>query len=85
MGERKREKERGRKKEGERKREKERWRQRKRCPELLFLFLKGMTGASVPFSYLVSNICCSAMKITKRFIKFMQKSFMRSTHRLTLV
>jgi hypothetical protein len=26
------------------------------CPELLFLFLKGMTGALAPFSYLVFNI-----------------------------
>ncbi len=23
------------------------------CPELLFLFLKGMTGALAPFSYLI--------------------------------
>ncbi len=37
-----------------RKREKERERERCRiCPELLFLFLKGMTGALAPFSYLV--------------------------------
>ncbi len=38
----------------ERKREKE----GERCriwPELLFLFLKGMTGALAPFSYLVSH------------------------------
>ena len=26
------------------------------CPELLFLFLKGMTGALAPFSYLVANV-----------------------------
>ncbi len=26
------------------------------CPELLFLFLKGMTGALAPFNYLVFNI-----------------------------
>ncbi len=26
---------------------------RERCPELLFLFFKGMTGALAPFSYLV--------------------------------
>ncbi len=38
--------------ERERKREKER--ERERCPELL-LFLKGMTGALAPFSYLVSD------------------------------
>ncbi len=30
--------------------ERERWR---KSPELLFLFLKGMTGAWAPFSYLV--------------------------------
>jgi hypothetical protein len=43
------------KREGERKREKERERERERerCPELLSLFLKGMTGAWAPFSYLV--------------------------------
>ncbi len=45
-------------------RERERWkegeiergRERERCricPELLFLFLEGMTGAMAPFSYLV--------------------------------
>ncbi len=44
--------------ERERKRERERERERERCricPELLFLFLflKGMTGALAPFSYLV--------------------------------
>ncbi len=41
----------------EREREKERGRERERyriCPELLFL--KGMTGALAPFSYLVKNI-----------------------------
>ncbi len=27
------------------------------CPELLFLFLKGMTGALAPFSYQVLNVC----------------------------
>ncbi len=26
------------------------------CPELLFLFLKGMTGALAPFSYLLKKI-----------------------------
>ncbi len=39
-----------------RKKERERERKRERgriCPELLFLFLKGMTGALAPFSYLV--------------------------------
>ncbi len=25
------------------------------CPELLFLFIKGMTGALAPFIYLVAN------------------------------
>jgi hypothetical protein len=34
----------------------ERGRERCRiCPELLFLFLKGITGALAPFSYLVSK------------------------------
>ena len=41
-------------KETERKREGERDK-RERCPELLFLLLKGMTGALAPFSYLVYN------------------------------
>jgi len=51
--------EREREREGERDREWERGRERKSriCPELLFLFLKGMTGALAPFSYLVKNIC----------------------------
>jgi hypothetical protein len=36
----------------DRDRERERERERCRiCPELLFLFLKGMTGALAPFSY----------------------------------
>ncbi len=42
--------------EKERRRERKRERERERCricPELLFLFLKGMTGALVPLSYLV--------------------------------
>jgi hypothetical protein len=26
------------------------------CPELLFLFLKGMSGALAPFSYLAYNM-----------------------------
>jgi hypothetical protein len=43
-----------REKERERERQRERKRQKCRiCPELLFLFLKGMTGAQAPFSYLV--------------------------------
>jgi len=49
-----REKERDR--EWDRKRERERERERERCricPELLFLFLKGMTGDQAHFSYLV--------------------------------
>ncbi len=40
----------------EKEREKERKRERERCricPEFLLLFLKGMTGALAPFSYLV--------------------------------
>jgi hypothetical protein len=42
--------------ERERERESERRREgeRERCPELLFLSLKGMTGALAPFSYLVT-------------------------------
>jgi hypothetical protein len=43
--------------EGERERGRERKRERERCricPELLFLFLKGMMGALAPFSYLVN-------------------------------
>ncbi len=52
-----------RKSEGGREREKEEGRERESeeegegcriCPELLFLFLKGMRGALAPFSYLVS-------------------------------
>ena len=47
-----------REKEGGRQRERERERERCRiCLELLVLFLKGMTGALAPFSYLVSDIC----------------------------
>ncbi len=42
--------------ERERDAEKERGRER----ELLFLFLKGMTGALAPFSYLVVYILCIA-------------------------
>ncbi len=39
---------------GQREREREGGRERCRiCPELLFLFLKGMAGALAPFSYLV--------------------------------
>ncbi len=34
-------------------RRKMRERERENCPELLFLFLKGMTGALAPFGYLV--------------------------------
>ena len=30
--------------------------ERERCPELLFLFLKGMMGVLAPFSYLVTYI-----------------------------
>jgi len=45
-----------RKRERQRERGREREKDIKRCricPELLFLFLKGMTGALAPFSYLV--------------------------------
>ncbi len=50
--------------EREKKRERETDREKKRercriCPELLFLFLKGMTGALAPFSYLVYIECSS--------------------------
>ncbi len=38
------------------------------CAELLFLFLKGMTGALAPFSYLVCNILIS---IPTNFLKGM--------------
>ncbi len=58
-----RKRERERKREGEREsgrdREKEGGRERESCricPELLSLFLKGMTGALAPFSYLVMKI-----------------------------
>ncbi len=58
---RERERERDIKREGERERERERERKREREGErggereraLIFLFLKGMTGALAPFSYLV--------------------------------
>jgi hypothetical protein len=58
--EREREREGDRKREGERKEERERGREGERercriCPELLFLFFKGMMGALAPFSYLVLN------------------------------
>ncbi len=59
--EREREKERDREREGERERKREREREKDRerercriCLEL-FLFLKRMTGALAPFSYLVKN------------------------------
>jgi hypothetical protein len=53
-----RDREREREREIKRDRDKERFRERERercriCPELSFLFLKGMTGALAPFSYLV--------------------------------
>ncbi len=51
-----REKEKEKERERKIKRETEKERERCRiCPELLFLFLKGMTGALAPFSYLVQN------------------------------
>jgi hypothetical protein len=51
---RERERERERKREGEREREGKRGRERDvEYPELLFLFLKGMTGALAPFNHLV--------------------------------
>jgi hypothetical protein len=55
--ERQREKERDRERKREQERERERERERCRiCPELLFLFLKGMTGALAPFTFLVAHI-----------------------------
>ncbi len=57
--ERQRDKEREMKRErvGERESKRERERERCRiCPKLLFLILKGMAGASAPFSYLVNDI-----------------------------
>ncbi len=39
--------------------------------ELLFLFLKGITGALAPFSYLVMN--------KKRFVTFVSKGRFRLT------
>ncbi len=51
-----RERDRVREKERERGRERERERGKENCPELLFLALKGMTGALAPFSYLVVNV-----------------------------
>ncbi len=63
--EREREKEEERDKERKREREKERERHRCRiCPELLFLFLKGMMGALAPFSYLV-NIYLSISLVSR--------------------
>jgi hypothetical protein len=44
-----------RERERERGRERERERNVEYCPELLFLFLKGMMGALAPFSFLVCN------------------------------
>jgi hypothetical protein len=46
-----------RKRESEKEKERESEKEEERCricPELLFLFLKGMPGALAPFSYLVS-------------------------------
>ncbi len=63
---REREREREREKERERKRKRERERERERCricPELLFLFLKGMTGAMAPFSCLVCNNSSNEMQL----------------------
>jgi hypothetical protein len=50
-----RKREREREKEGGRERERKREIVRKMDRELLFLFLKGMTGALAPFSYLVKK------------------------------
>ncbi len=49
-------KERETKKERKTERKRERERGRENCPEMLFLFSKGMTGALAPFNYLLLNI-----------------------------
>ncbi len=49
----------GSEKEIERKRDINRERERERCPQLLFLFFKGMTGTLAPFSFLVFYILIS--------------------------
>jgi hypothetical protein len=62
--ERERERERGRERERERERESKKEGERERCricPELLFLFVKGMMGASAPFK-LSSLLIVSATK-----------------------
>jgi hypothetical protein len=39
------------------------------CPELLFLFLKGMTGALAPFSYLSLSVSVSlSLSLTSVFV-----------------
>ncbi len=54
-GERVRKREGGRERVRKREREGEKWNMYSNCPELLFLFLKGMAGTLAPFSYLVLN------------------------------
>jgi hypothetical protein len=54
--------ERERERQRQRKREGEGERGRERCPELLFLSLKGMTGALAPFSYQVSKYSINSLK-----------------------
>ncbi len=65
-GERKRERVRVRKREGERKRE--RMRCERETDVELFLFLKGMTGALAPLSYLVLYNTMKFCKISYNFI-----------------
>jgi hypothetical protein len=55
--------ERGREREREGGRERERKKERERCPELLFLVLKGKTGALAPFSYLVDNVSTKSCEV----------------------
>ncbi len=63
-GQREREREREREKEGERMR-------CIICPEWLFSFLKGMTGAFAPFSYLVCNNYSSVAGVWPLKMKFL--------------
>ncbi len=49
-----------------RKREGDREREREICPELLFLFLKGMTGALAPTRMSVQKTICKLLEIIIR-------------------
>ncbi len=61
--ERERERERERGRERKRERETKREKERERCSELLFLVLKGKTGALAPFSYLVDNVSVKSREV----------------------